>query len=208
MLPEGKTVSDVLSTWDSIPGYPVVKAERDYSTGEVKLSQSRFLRKSAVDNSSSVWYIPINYASAGSADFSNVSTDFWLTEREATVSIEGLDSSAWLILNKQERGYYRVNYDEDNWRLIIDYLNSNDYDKIHRLNRAQLLDDAFNLARSGRLAYQYAFNLATYLSRETDYIPWYSFFQALIFIDTELAASEEYETLKVKSTKTKSLFSS
>lgn len=199
LLPEDKTVSDVLSTWDSIPGYPVVKVERDYDSGEVKFTQSRFLLKSAVENSSSVWYIPINYATADDSNFSNLSTNFWLTDVEATVSIEGLDSNDWLIVNKQERGYYRVNYDEDNWRLIVDYLNSDDYDKIHRSNRAQLLDDAFNLARSGRLDYQYPLELARYLSSETDYIPLYSFFQALTFLNTELAASEEYETLKVTS---------
>lgn len=198
LLPEGKSVSDVLSTWDSIPGYPVIKVERDYSTGEVKFSQSRFLLKSSDEDSSNTWFIPINYAVEGSSDFSNLTTDFWLTDKEASITIDSLSSTEWLIVNKQERGYYRVNYDEDNWNLIINYLNSDNYDKIHRTNRAQLLDDAFNLARSGRLGYQYPLELASYLSRETDYIPLYSFFQALTFIDTEFSASEEYSTLKVR----------
>lgn len=197
MLPEGKTVSDVLSTWDSIAGYPVVKVERDYSSGEVKFTQSRFLRKSSVENSENLWYIPINYATGASNDFSTLATDFWLTEKEATVSIDGLTSSDWLIVNKQERGYYRVNYDEDNWSLIANYLNSDNYNKINRLNRAQLLDDAFNLARSGRLDYQYPLELAKYIARETDYIPLYSFFQALTFINVEFAASDEYPALQV-----------
>lgn len=197
LLPEGKTVSDVLSTWDSIPGYPVVKVERSYSNGEVKFSQSRFLLKDSTEDNSNVWYIPINYATSETISFSDLSTDFWLTEADATISIENLDSNEWLIVNKQERGYYRVNYDEDNWLLIADYLNSANYDKINRVNRAQLLDDAFNLARSGRLDYQYPLQLMRYLSRETDYIPLYSFFQALTFLNTEFAASEEYETLKV-----------
>lgn len=61
------------------------------------------------------------------------------------------------------------------------------------------MDDAFNLARSGRLDYQYPLGLASYLSRETDYFPLYSFFQALTFLDVALAASEEYATLKVVS---------
>lgn len=94
-------------------------------------------------------------------------------------------------------GYYRVNYDEETWNRIIDFLNSDDYSHIHRLNRAQLVDDAFNLARSGRLDYSIAFQLAKYLERETDYFPFYSFFTALTFVNVEVAGSEEFDTIKV-----------
>lgn len=200
LLPDQKTVSDVLSTWDSIPGYPVVTVERNYDTGDVKFNQSRFLLKSSVENSSMVWYIPINYAIGGNSDFSNLSTNLWLTDVTKIVTIEDLNAEDFLIVNKQVKGYYRVNYDRDNWKLISNYLISNDYTKIHRLNRAQLLDDAFNLARSGRLNYQIPLELALYLSKETDYFPLYSFLQALTFINTQFAASAEYEYLKVKFT--------
>lgn len=201
LLPNDLSVSDVLSTWDSIAGYPVVKVERNYDNGEVKFSQSRFLLKSSQVDTSSLWYIPINYATPSSNDFSDISTDFWLTTADATVTFDDLGADDWLIVNKQERGYYRVNYDEDNWRLIIDYLNTADYSKISRLNRAQLIDDSFHLARSGRLNYQYPLELALYLKRETDYIPLFSFFQSLIFVDSRMAASEEYDTFKVSTLK-------
>jgi len=40
-------------------------------------------------------------------------------------------------------GYYRVNYNKANWLNIAHYLNFNNYTKIHVLNRAQIIDDAF-----------------------------------------------------------------
>lgn len=97
-------------------------------------------------------------------------------------------------------GYYRVNYDEKNWDRIIDYLNSDDYGNINRLNRAQLIDDAFNLARSGRLDYSIPFELAKYLKRETDYFPFYSYFTALNFVSLELAGSDQFDQFKVGTT--------
>lgn len=99
------------------------------------------------------------------------------------------------ILNVHS-GFYRVNYDETNWRRIIEYLNSENFDKIHVLNRAQLLDDAFDLARSGHLNYEIALELSGFLERETDYIVWYSFFDTLDFLDVALSANDNYETFK------------
>lgn len=64
------------------------------------------------------------------------------------------------------------------------------------LNRAQLLDDAFDLARSGRLSYGTAMDLSRFLERETDFVVWYSFLDTLDFLENILAASEEYETFE------------
>lgn len=45
---------------------------------------------------------------------------------------------------------------------------------IHVLNRAQLIDDSFNLARAGELSYSVPLTLISYLENEDDFIPWYS----------------------------------
>lgn len=67
-----------------------------------------------------------------------------------------------------------MNYDEKNWRNIINILNSKDYKKIHVLNRAQLVDDALTMAFDGYLSYEIALDVVKYLLRETEYFPWYS----------------------------------
>jgi len=70
-------------------------------------------------------------------------------------------------------GFYRVDYDEDNWNALIDQLYK-DCNAIHVLNRAQLIDDAFNLAAANRLNYTLALKLIQYLEDEDEVMPWYS----------------------------------
>lgn len=76
-------------------------------------------------------------------------------------------------------GYYRVNYDNLNWQKITNYLNSDNYTKIHVLNRAQIIDDAFHLLIARQIDIEIFLNLMNYLSWETDIIALYPFFNIL-----------------------------
>lgn len=60
------------------------------------------------------------------------------------------------------------------WHRIIAALNSSEMKQIHVSNRAQLLDDAFELAEKQKLSYNITFELAGYLAHETEYEPWYT----------------------------------
>ena len=80
---------------------------------------------------------------------------------------------------------FRVNYDENNWKKIATTLLRN-HTSIHRTNRAQIIDDSFNLARAGHLNYSIAFSLTKYLTQELDFIPWSSAINALDYINTML----------------------
>ncbi|XP_053976711.1 thyrotropin-releasing hormone-degrading ectoenzyme-like isoform X3 [Hylaeus volcanicus] len=77
------------------------------------------------------------------------------------------------------KGYYRVNYDETNWRRIGNYLRSENFTKIHVLNRAQIINDAMWLMHIERLSPEIFLEIVGYLSQETDYIPWRPAFQFL-----------------------------
>jgi hypothetical protein len=91
-----------------------------------------------------------------------------------------------------------VNYDTDNWNLIIKQLQES-HSNILPLNRAQLLDDALNLARAGKLPYSVALDLTKYLEHEEDYIPWAAALNALSFLDGRLTNNEVYDDFKVQS---------
>ncbi|KAF5299274.1 hypothetical protein FQA39_LY02447 [Lamprigera yunnana] len=108
----GLSVADIMTTWDSLSGFPVVTIKRDY-------------------NSKGLIYVT-------------------------------------------QTSYYRVNYDDNNWKMITEALYTNHID-IDVLNRAQLIDDSINLGNTGRLDLKIVKNLTDYLSREDDPLPWQSF---------------------------------
>ena len=91
-------------------------------------------------------------------------------------------------------GYYRVNYEPSNWKLLANYLRTENYTKIPPVNRAQLLDDAFNLVQSGDLEdFSTFFDISTGLQQEDDYIPWYSAFRAFEHLKKKLANTDIYD---------------
>lgn len=88
-----------------------------------------------------------------------------------------------------------MNYNVDNWNAIIDDLNSNTFHIIHVLNRAQLLDDSFNLAKSGYLDFSIALNILKYLQREYELMPLTDGFRVIEFLLTRLTDEPFYDDL-------------
>ena len=72
-----------------------------------------------------------------------------------------------------------------------------DHTKIHVINRAQLMDDAFNLARVGRINYDLLLDMAEYLSKETEFFPWHAAFSGFAYLNNMLEESESYGYFKV-----------
>ena len=87
------------------------------------------------------------------------------------VTISDLDAHKWIKLNKDQIGYYRVNYPVDMWKTLSDALSS-DLNSFSVSDRAHLLNDAFSLAEATQLEYQIALNLTKYLANETEFVPW------------------------------------
>lgn len=56
---------------------------------------------------------------------------------------------------------------------IISTLNDpNGFEKIHTLNRVQLIDDVFSFSQTGDVDYEIAFHMLNYLRHEKEYLPW------------------------------------
>jgi hypothetical protein len=66
---------------------------------------------------------------------------------------------------------FMVNYDQQNWALLLDYLQG-PWPKIPPATRAKLLHDAWNLAYGGELDMATALNMTLFLERETDPLVW------------------------------------
>lgn len=89
-----------------------------------------------------------------------------------------------------------MNYDDNLWHEIVTEL-ERDHESIHTLNRAQLIDDMFNLVKSNHNNASVLMELIKYVKNETDYYPLYSLFQGLNFMEPLVRNSEAYANFKV-----------
>ncbi|XP_034941475.1 uncharacterized protein [Chelonus insularis] len=191
-----KDVKTAFTSWVTQPGYPVLTVTRHYANGSATLKQSRFLYNQTETSKEKYW-IPYDNV-IGEADdkinFNRTKIE-WLKPDETVKTITGIKNDTWIIFNKQQFGYYRVNYDELNWKLIGNALETN-HSKIHILNRAQLVDDAFNLARVRLLPYNVTFRVLQYLKQEADYVPWYAAWNGFSHLSKILANTDQSQPFK------------
>ena len=68
---------------------------------------------------------------------------------------------------------------------------------LHTADRANLIDDAFNLARARIIGYDITLDLTTYLHKETEYLPWDSAAGGFSYISSMLKFNSIYGLLNV-----------
>lgn len=75
-------------------------------------------------------------------------------------------------------------YDSRNWMGIISTLNdAKEFQKIHTLNRVQLIEDSLSFSMIGEMDYGITFQLLKYLKNENEYTPWVAALGGLSPID-------------------------
>ncbi|KAL0978004.1 hypothetical protein UPYG_G00164620 [Umbra pygmaea] len=163
------TVHDIMNRWVLQMGFPVVTID----TTKGRITQKHFLLDpdSVVDRPSPynyTWFVPIKWMKSG-----EVEEQHWLLQKAEIHSPMVTSGSEWLLANLNVSGYYRVNYDLDNWQRLLNQLDT-DHTAIPVINRAQILDDAFNLARAKLINTTLALRTTRYLSQERNYTPWES----------------------------------
>ena len=168
------------------------------------------------------WYIPITYTSDRELNFEleNAVTWFKPEDKECNtlnyknmqkwpyflfkiifyyikVNIQlspYLGETNWILANIKHAGFYRVNYDMENWRLL-----SNQFIKkhtvIHPINRAELIDDAFNLGKSEVIDQILFFDMIKYMTNENDPLPFMTAFAGLNKVASLTAESYEINQL-------------
>ncbi|KAM7414030.1 hypothetical protein PAMA_019041 [Pampus argenteus] len=159
-------VANMMETWTNQAGYPVVTINT--VTGEV--NQKRFLFNSSAE-SDQWWMVQVKYITNTKSENNPVLLNpHGNTEVKEEFICNGDD---WILANVDCIGYYRVNYNLENWELLRTELETNPH-RIPLLNRAQLIDDAFNLARANLVDVNLALNLTRFLRNESELLPWMS----------------------------------
>uniref|UniRef100_G3PM41 Aminopeptidase n=1 Tax=Gasterosteus aculeatus aculeatus TaxID=481459 RepID=G3PM41_GASAC len=172
------TVENIMNTWVLQMGFPVVTI----NTTSGVVSQEHFLldpdsEVTAVSPFKYEWIVPIKWMKTR-----DIQEPQWL---------RGKSGGDWVLANLNVVGYYRVNYDLGNWNRLVEVL-SNNHTLIPVINRAQLVDDAFNLARAKMISTVLALDTTKYLIKETDYMPWESALSNLDFFYLMFDRNEVY----------------
>jgi len=149
-LPSNTSLDDIMSTWTDQMGYPYVEIIRDYDKKLIKISQQQFLFDSEAEPPKSlynyIWSIPLKIKSS-----SSLLTDIiWFSKRQMNMTIN-IQSNEWILVNPDLLGFFRTNYDRENWKKIIQQFKI-DHQKFSIVERAGLIDDALNLARPSKAA--------------------------------------------------------
>jgi len=146
--------------------------------------------------------VPLSYTTQEERDFNNTSPKAWMECNETGDSLPrtikdlpGPDQ--WVIFNNQLSAPYKVNYDAQNWKLLIETLNSDEYQTIHVVNRAQLIDDVLYFAWTGEQQYDVALQVISYLHRERELLPWKTAFDNLRSINVIFRQMPNFRSLKV-----------
>lgn len=198
-------VQDIIHSWSEQAGYPILYVSRN-DDGDVTIHQERFLNTEAsASEKDKRWWLPFNFAvrANNDADFSNTRPDGWLTSSQTSLVLKPADfdknwsRNDWLIFNKKQAYYYRVNYDDDMWNMIIRELNNGNFESIHYSSRAQLLEDACKIAMLDRLNFDIVFGLMSYMDKEREYLPWAVFSNNIGDINLYLSGSENYGIFRV-----------
>ncbi|MBP6038495.1 MAG: M1 family metallopeptidase [Candidatus Saccharimonas sp.] len=127
----GKSVDELMSTWISQPGYPVVHATLE--SGTLTLRQEQFF-VGPHDASNRVWPIPL---AANSDQIPDI-----MTEREVSLAYSGDP----LFLNQDNSSHFITHYDKDLLAQIFEQLKSG---KLSTSQRLQLLNEQLLLVRGG-----------------------------------------------------------
>ncbi|KAH8368213.1 hypothetical protein KR084_008558 [Drosophila pseudotakahashii] len=186
MLGKGLNITRVMTSWLKQPGYPLLVMTRNYDDRSALVRQERFFISPQLKHrawaKNPCWWVPLTYSCHSCRHLDSITASRWLTcsifgpqGRLQPVRLERLMAGPrdWLLLNVRHSAPFRVNYDLRNWQLINETLSDPiEFRQIHRVNRAQLVDDLFNLAWSGVMEYPMALGIIGYLEHEDEYVVW------------------------------------
>nr|XP_057943178.1 aminopeptidase N-like [Doryrhamphus excisus] len=175
-------VAALMATWTNQIGYPVITI----NTTNGELYQKHFLFNTSFP-STLWWYVPIRVMSEASE-----ASLVWLESSDTVRKEEFIsEDRKWILANVGCSGYYRVNYDPENWDRLLMQLESNPHG-IPEMNRGQLIDDAFHLARANLVHVSLALNTTHFLGTEDAFIPWQSAVRNLEYFVHMFDRSEVY----------------
>ena len=165
----GEPVVAMMDSWVKQTGYPVVDVESEPSADGVTIhaSQSRFVYEhieAPEETDETLWQVPMRARGPDEASIS--STLMGLPEASLDVAVP---ADAWIKVNPEQTGFFRVNYSADGWARLIPAVQKQ---LLPPLDRLGLQNDAFAMSRAGFLPTTQFLGLAEAYVDETDATVW------------------------------------
>ncbi|CAG9799845.1 unnamed protein product [Chironomus riparius] len=181
-------IGQLMSTWENKPGYPLVSIS--ISGNSLLFSQRRY-----PEGNGELYMIPITFATKSNPDFITRKPRVWMDQQSMSLSQASLNFTAndWIVLNIDQVGYYRVDYDLTLWQAIIKQLKT-DHEVINRINRAVLMDEIYIAwTQLGRVTAFEVLDILSYLDKEKDTNVWRNAQNLIRGLDHKLFGTDAYE---------------
>lgn len=167
------------------------------TNGSITIAQERYLNENPKNPDPTTWWIPYSVASKQSPPIHQTAPIGWLAQNQSSKLLEQTPtvkwySTDWVLLNQQQTGYYRVQYDALNYKLLTHELTAGDFGRFHPISRSQLINDLFDFTKTNRLPDSLFLDLIGYLPKESEYTPWISASNAIAYLRKQLEGTPEY----------------
>ncbi|KAJ1819730.1 hypothetical protein LPJ60_003598 [Coemansia sp. RSA 2675] len=163
----GQPVAELMRSWTTCVGYPVVSVDADFETGELRLTQNRFLHSGHVtpEEDSTLWWVPLGMVSSESAH----PVSAVLHDRSGSFVIPGSPAATWIKLNYNNAGLYRVRYSRDALRRLASAAASGNL--MCTADAVGILNDAIALAISGHVPTSAVLDMVTaFQERQPEFV--------------------------------------
>lgn len=121
-LPDKVTLQQILESWVTQPGYPVISVTKDKQEKKVTIEQKQFYLVEPIKKETK-WYIPLNYVQQEKGNFDDTSVMLWLTPDKKSIEItNNIEKESWIIFNVQQTGEYNTKSNCVNISFLFDII--------------------------------------------------------------------------------------
>ncbi|XP_008208455.1 puromycin-sensitive aminopeptidase isoform X2 [Nasonia vitripennis] len=182
-----KPINKIMSTWTKLPGFPLVSVTENDTNDDSKnrifiFSQERFYINGSVDNTNTIWMIPITLSTAPNPE--KVFKVIILDKKSKVIEIENVPKNAWIKVNVGTVGFFRTLYSRELLKKLLIAIREQSLPASDRLG---LLDDLFVIVQSGRKSTAEYLKLLKEFENEREYIVWSSILNNLRKINNILS---------------------
>lgn len=185
----GLNLNELMHSWEDQPGYPLISVQK--VNNHLLFSQRRY-----PGSAGEIYSVPITVATKSNDNFTRKTPTVWLKDVVAIFLQSELNFQAddWIILNVQQVGYYRVDYDTSIWHAIIEQLIV-DHSVINPLNRAVLQDEIYLALTDktlNRVTMSDCIDILSYFGEEDEPVAWSKANTLLNALNSRLFGTSRY----------------